>query len=134
MIKLIYPDKQKLRETGVVPVSTVSLRWTDKHPQSSYGCGVLLYGKTGDIFDGVSYRAARALFGAVLVYNGLSRKKICGALGVTQSDDGIIEAYTIDQIAKLREVSRQYIYQLIQRDKIASIKFGDSFFVLPQAK
>jgi len=92
MIKLIYPNPSLLKAAGVKPVASVSLRWTDRHPQSSYGQGVLLYGKTSDIFDGASFRAARDHFGARLIYSGIERRKICGALGVPLDEPGIIEA------------------------------------------
>lgn len=92
MIKLIYPDPAKLKAAGVKPVASISLRWTDRHPQSSCGQEVLLYGKTSDIFDGASFRAAQDNFGAQLIYNGISRAKICGALGVPLDEPGIIEA------------------------------------------
>lgn len=92
MIKIIYPDPAKLKAAGVKPVASVSLRWTDRHPQSSYGVGVLLYKASSEVFDGQAFRAARDNFGAQLVYNGISRVRICGALGVPLNEPGIIEA------------------------------------------
>ncbi len=38
-----------------------ALRWNVKHPQSSYGNGVLLYRGSSDILDGATFRALRAI-------------------------------------------------------------------------
>ena len=129
MIKLIYPDPAKLKSAGVKPVASVSLRWTDRHPQSHYGGGVLLYGKSSDIFDGQAFRAARDHFGAQFVYSGIDRRKICGALGVPVNEPGIVEAYTQSDYAALKGVSRQYIGQLLAAGKIKTIKIGELVFV-----
>ncbi|MFA5350902.1 MAG: hypothetical protein WC357_06210 [Candidatus Omnitrophota bacterium] len=130
MIKLIYPDPAKLKAAGVKPVASVSLRWTDRHPQSSYGQGVLLYGKSSDIFDGQSFRAARDHFGAQLVYNDIELRKISSALGVPQDEPGIIEAYTQAGYAALKSVSRQYIGELVAAGKLRTIRLGELVFVV----
>ena len=43
-----------------------ALRWTDRHPQSSYGNGVLLYRKSDAILDGFTFRLLRDGSGAWL--------------------------------------------------------------------
>ncbi len=132
MLKLIYPDPAKLKAAGVKPVASISLQWTDRSTLSRYGQGVLLYGKSSDTFDGASFRAARDHFGARLVYSGLERHQITGALGVPLVELGIIEAYTQAEYARRKGVSRQYIGELIAAGRIPVLKIGEFVFV-PQS-
>lgn len=131
MIKLIYPDPDKLKLAGAKPVSAVSLRWTDNHPQSHYGLGVLLYNKSPDIFDGAAFRAARDIFGAQLIYNGIEHRLICSSLGVPQKELGVIEGYTQSDYARLKKVSRQYINEQLLAEKLQTIKIGVYEFIIP---
>jgi hypothetical protein len=41
-----------------------TLRWNVKHPLSSHGQGVLLYGKSNDALDGAAFRLLRDMHGA----------------------------------------------------------------------
>lgn len=41
-----------------------TLRWTTDHPGSSYGLGVLLRGKSGDVLSGRDFAAMVYAFGA----------------------------------------------------------------------
>lgn len=43
-----------------------ALRWTTAHPASSYGGGVLLFGKSSELLDGATFRALRDGRGARL--------------------------------------------------------------------
>jgi hypothetical protein len=132
MIKLYYPYPNKLKSSGAKPTGSVSLRWTDQHSQSHYDHGVLLYDKSSDIFDGAALRAARDIFGARLVYNGIERRNICGALGVPQDEPGIIEAYTQAQWAERNKISRQAVNEQIERGKLKTILIGEHILILSQ--
>lgn len=61
-----------------------ALRWTDKHPQSSYGHGVLLYRNTADILDGAAFRAMRDGRGAWLETDQPKRAR--SALGLMETE------------------------------------------------
>ncbi len=64
------------------------LRWTDHHPASHYGLGVLLDYK-GEVFDGFMFRHLRDSIGAWLLTDDPGR--VCGALGVPKNEKGVIE-------------------------------------------
>lgn len=53
-----------LRRMGMSQRQNEVLRWTTDHPASSYGIGVLLRGKSGDILDGRTFAALANAFGA----------------------------------------------------------------------
>lgn len=65
-IKLYFPDESiaAIKRMGLRQMSPETLRWTTDHPSSSYGLGVILRGKSGDILDGRSFAAMVHAFGA----------------------------------------------------------------------
>lgn len=65
-----------------------ALRWTEHHPASHYGLGVLLDAK-GEVFDGHIFRFLRDTVGAWIKTD--DPKRICGALGVPPNEPGIKE-------------------------------------------
>lgn len=60
------------------------LRWTDHHPASHYGIGVLLDPK-GEVFDGFMFRYLRDALGSWIETDDPPR--IAGCLGVPWQDD-----------------------------------------------
>ena len=62
------------------------LRWTDQHPASHYGAGVLLT-EIGDSFDGFMFRYLRDTVGARIVTDDTSG--VSRALGVRAAEHGI---------------------------------------------
>lgn len=65
-IKLYFPDESiaAIKRMGLRQMSPETLRWTADHPSSSYGIGVLLRGKSGEVLDGKSFAAMAHAFGA----------------------------------------------------------------------
>lgn len=55
------------------------LRWTDHHPASSYGLGVLL-SPNNEVFDGFVFRFLREQVGAWIESDDIER--VAGALGL----------------------------------------------------
>lgn len=53
-----------IKAMGLRQRNPETLRWTTNHPQSHYGTGVLLRGKSGDLLDGKSFAVMAHLFGA----------------------------------------------------------------------
>ena len=87
---LMIPRPPIITETGYVVQSKslyqFSLRWTDHHPASHYGLGVLLDAK-GEVFDGHMFRHLRNAVEAWIKTDDPER--ICGALGVPAGEPGI---------------------------------------------
>ena len=80
---LVIP-RAPVRIPGVPPVSSRSayrfaLRWTDHHPSSHYGIGVLLDIR-GEQFDGHQFRHLRDSVGAWMESDDIDRVR--GALGL----------------------------------------------------
>lgn len=65
------------------------LIWTDKHPDSVAGCGVLRFKNRSERLDVRSFRELRDLHGAVITTNHLGR--VIRALGVASDEPGIVE-------------------------------------------
>lgn len=64
------------------------LRWTDKHPLSSHGLGVLLT-PSNEVFDGLLFRHLRDAVGAWIEAD--EPRRVAGALGVPTDEQGIKE-------------------------------------------
>ena len=62
-----------------------ALRWNVKHARSSYGRGVLLFGKSSEILDGAMFRALRDGRGAWLQTNRPDRARSALALSARES-------------------------------------------------
>ena len=65
-IKLHFPEQSiaAIRAMGLRQTNSETLRLVTDHPASSYGIGVLLRGKSGEILDGRSFHALNQAFGA----------------------------------------------------------------------
>lgn len=65
-IKLFFPPESiaSIKQLGLRQINPETLRWTTDHSSSSYGTGVLLRGKSGEILDGRSFQAMVKGFGA----------------------------------------------------------------------
>lgn len=82
MIRLIHPDGKIER-----------LRWTDQHPASSYGLGVILRGHGPDILDGAGFKWLAAQGARIECTDERERRRVAGALawGALGLDDGILK-------------------------------------------
>lgn len=69
MILLHHPDG-----------STEKLRWTDQHPASHYGLGVVFRGKKGAILDGAGFRLIAESGGWIECGDDRERRRVAGAL------------------------------------------------------
>lgn len=79
-----------IRVTLHVPGSEPArLVWTDQHPASVAGCGVLRYKNRGQILDVETFQELRDTKGARLVTN--HRGRVTRALGVPLNETGIDE-------------------------------------------
>jgi hypothetical protein len=79
-----------IRVLLVVPgVDPIRLVWTDRHPDSVAGCGVLRYKNRSGRLDISTFRRMRDEDGARLVTNHMGR--VCRALGVSVGEPGIEE-------------------------------------------
>lgn len=79
-----------IRVTLIVPGSEPSrLVWTDKHPSSVAGCGVLRFKNRSQILDAETFQQLRDTKGARLVTN--HRGRVTRALGVPLDEAGIDE-------------------------------------------
>ena len=65
-IKLHFPASaiEAIKRMGLRQHTPETLRWTTDHPGSSYGLGVLLRGKSGDVLSGRDFAAMVYAFGA----------------------------------------------------------------------
>jgi len=92
-IKLHFPQESidALRKIGLRQSNPETLRLVVNHPQSSYGIGVLLRGKSGDIFDGHSFLALQHFGARILVDSAETKRKVENALvtAATELDDAI---------------------------------------------
>lgn len=65
-IRLHFPTAsiEAVKAMGLSQRNPETLRWTNQHSSSSYGLGVILRGKSGEILDGKSFAALVTAFGA----------------------------------------------------------------------
>jgi len=134
MIRLLYPDIAiaTLRQQGIKLKKIQALRWTDQHPQSHYGLGVLLYPKSADIFGGQTFIASRDKWGAILIYNDIKSDKIYGALGLPPNTTGIMQGWTTTQYAETHDISPQYVHEMCATAKINFIKIDKTIIILQE--
>jgi hypothetical protein len=78
------PDGQIINSKAVY---RFRLRWTDHHPASHYGLGVLLDYK-GECFDGFMFKHLRDMIGAWITTDDPPR--IYGALGIPKNEPGVL--------------------------------------------
>lgn len=93
-IKLQFPPEgiTAINALGLRQPNPETLRWTTDHPASSYGMGVLLRGKSGEILDGRSFQSMHTAFGAwIEVDSMLAKQRVENALVTAASglDDQI---------------------------------------------
>lgn len=76
-IKLFFPPEAivAIKKLGLRQMNPETLRWTTDHPCSSYGIGVLLRGKSGEILDGRSFEAMHKAFGAWIECDSADTKR-----------------------------------------------------------
>lgn len=94
-IKLFFPPESivAIKELGMRQMNPETLRWTTEHSASSYGIGVLLRGKSGEILDGRSFKAMAEAFGAWIECDSAdTKRRVENALvtAATELDDRII--------------------------------------------
>lgn len=91
---------EAVKALGLRQNNPETLRLVTDHPQSSYGFGVLLRGKSSDILDGRSFMAMYKAFGAWIECDSEdTQRRVRNALvtAQTQLDDQVKLA---DDIAK----------------------------------
>lgn len=96
-IKLHFPPEaiSAIKQLGMRQINPETLRWTTEHSAGSYGCGVLLRGKSGDILDGRSFQAMNNAFGAWIECDSAdTKRRVENALftAATELDHAIIVA------------------------------------------
>jgi len=69
MIRLVSPDGRRER-----------LRWTDRHPMSSYGLGVVLRAKSSIPLDGAAFARLAREGWYIECDSDLERRRVAGAL------------------------------------------------------
>ncbi len=76
-IKLCFPSGgiEAIKALGLRQINPETLRWTTGHPDSHYGTGVLLRGKSGAILDGRSFLAMHTGFGAWIEVDSADTKR-----------------------------------------------------------
>jgi hypothetical protein len=69
------------------------LRWTDQHPASSYGLGVLLRGHGGEILDGATFKKLTEDGYKIICSTDMERRRVAGALawGALGLDEKFLE-------------------------------------------
>lgn len=93
-IKLHFPAQaiDAIKALGLRQINPETLRWTTDHPGSSYGIGVMLRGKSGEILDGYSFQAMVKNFGAWIECDSAeTKRRVENALvtAATELDDAI---------------------------------------------
>lgn len=81
-----------IHQLGLRQRNPERLRWTDEHPGSSYGAGVILRGKSGELLDGRSFAAMVRHFGAwIQVDSARTKSRVENALvtAATGVDDAV---------------------------------------------
>lgn len=95
MIRLHIPAESiaALKRMGLNQRPVEVLRWTTDHPSSSFGIGVILRGKSGELLDGRTFAALHHAFGAWIEVDGADTKRRTQNALVTAAsglDDAII--------------------------------------------
>lgn len=87
MIRLTHPNHPPER-----------LRWTDQHPASSYGLGVVLRGHGREILDGARFKALSADGWRIECSTDLERRRVAGALawGALGISDDLLKIASCD--------------------------------------
>lgn len=93
-IKLHFPavSIEAIHTLGLRQINPETLRWSSDHPASSYGMGVILRGKSGEILDGRSFQAMVKNFGAwIEVDSAKTKQRVENALvtAASELDDAI---------------------------------------------
>lgn len=93
-IKLHFPAAsiEAIHALGLRQINPETLRWSSDHPASSYGLGVILRGKSGEILDGRTFQAVAKNFGAwIEVDSAKTKQRVENALvtAATELDDAI---------------------------------------------
>lgn len=92
-IKLHFPAEgiTAINALGLRQPNPETLRWTTDHPASSYGMGVLLRGKSGEILDGRSFQAMQQFGAWIEVDSRQTKQRVENALvtAATGLDDQI---------------------------------------------
>jgi hypothetical protein len=93
-IKLHFPAAaiERIKALGLRQINPETLRWTVDHPASSYGIGVLLRGKSGEILDGRTFAVMCEHFGAwIECASADTKRRVENALvtGATGMDDRV---------------------------------------------
>ena len=104
-----------IRDMGMRQMNPETLRWTANHPNSSYGIGVILRGKSGLVLDGKTFEGLHKAFGAwIEVDSEETKRKVQNSLvtAVTQLDDQIkvVEVKPVGRPKKMDAGRNRTIY------------------------
>lgn len=93
-IKLHIPEQSiaTIKAMGLRQITPETLRLVTDHPASSYGIGVLLRGKSGQILDGAQFAKLHRAFGAWIECDSeRTKQRVENALvtAATELDDQI---------------------------------------------
>jgi hypothetical protein len=83
MIRLIFSTEsiKSIRRMGLKQSQRERLRWSDQHPASSHGLGVLLRGQSDQLLDGDQFKKLVEAFGAhIECSTELEHKRVRNAL------------------------------------------------------
>lgn len=100
-IKMHFPaaSMTAIKDMGLHNPET--LRWTTDHSASSYGIGVLLRGKSGEILDGRAFMGLHKAFGAwIEVDSADTKRRVENAL--------VTAASGLDEQIRVMERNREY--------------------------
>lgn len=93
MVAIFTPepcDALAIKVLYLIPGSApVRLVWTDKHPKSVAGCGVLRFKNRADLLDAETFRDARDRLGATIITSHPAKVRL--ALGVPTDEPGVEE-------------------------------------------
>ncbi len=91
-IKLRFPSAaiEGIKALGLRQINPETLRWTTDHPDSHYGVGVLLRGKSGEILDGRTFSVMCEHFGAWIECDSENTKRRVGLALASGVDDRVI--------------------------------------------
>ncbi|MBI5815903.1 MAG: hypothetical protein HZB29_09870 [Nitrospinae bacterium] len=88
-IKLRFPADSlaAIARMGLRQKSPETLRWTADHPDSSYGIGIILRGKSGDRLGGKEFAVMRQRWGAwIEVDSAETKRRAANALYLALTD------------------------------------------------
>jgi hypothetical protein len=82
------------------------LRWTDQHPESSFGLGIVLRGNTGAILTGLEFTYLAKEGARIECGSDLERRRAAGALGLSLLG-GTVQTIVLNQREQVEEQAEE---------------------------